>query len=234
MARSKYYNPTTQQWEYADRNPLPTGENGDILVNENGVWVAKAPSRVPAGYKEVEYISSDGTGQYIDLDFVPTDNTKIIFKVKNFSGANNYCFGQAEGDWDMMVQTGGGSTYFFLYGSSSFHNTNVSADNNIHIFELSNGSQKLDNVEYGTLSTIGFPSSSTHKFIIFGRIYSGNIQATGHYDVIEILRYEGNILIGDFIPCRRIADDEAGVVNLINNEFFSNAGVGIITHGADV
>jgi len=25
MARSKYYDPTTQQWEYADRNPLPTG-----------------------------------------------------------------------------------------------------------------------------------------------------------------------------------------------------------------
>jgi len=25
MARSKYNNPTTQQWEYADRNPLPTG-----------------------------------------------------------------------------------------------------------------------------------------------------------------------------------------------------------------
>lgn len=25
MARSKYYNPTTEQWEYADNNPLPTG-----------------------------------------------------------------------------------------------------------------------------------------------------------------------------------------------------------------
>jgi len=25
MARSKYYNPTTGQWQYADRNPLPTG-----------------------------------------------------------------------------------------------------------------------------------------------------------------------------------------------------------------
>jgi len=25
MARSKYNNPTTQRWEYADRNPLPTG-----------------------------------------------------------------------------------------------------------------------------------------------------------------------------------------------------------------
>lgn len=41
MARSKYHNPTTGQWEYADNNPLPTGEDGDILVNENGVWVAK-------------------------------------------------------------------------------------------------------------------------------------------------------------------------------------------------
>jgi len=25
MARSKCYNPTTEQWQYADRNPLPTG-----------------------------------------------------------------------------------------------------------------------------------------------------------------------------------------------------------------
>lgn len=41
MARIKYYNPTTQRREYADNNPLPTGQDGDILVNENGVWVAK-------------------------------------------------------------------------------------------------------------------------------------------------------------------------------------------------
>jgi len=55
MARTKYYNPTTQQWEYADRNPLPTGQDGDILVNENGVWVAKPIADVIPNGDEVSY-----------------------------------------------------------------------------------------------------------------------------------------------------------------------------------
>lgn len=226
-------------WKSVEGGSLPVGtNNGDILIWDatEQEWVAKKPSRLPSIYKEVEYISSDGTGQYINLNFVPTANTKIIFKVKNFSGANNYCFGQAEafGDWLMSVQTGGGSTYFFIYGDSNFQNTNITADNNIHTFELSNGSQKVDNVEYGTFPASRFPSSSTSSFIIFGRTYNGSIQATGHYDIIEILRYEGNTLAGYFVPCRRIIDDESGVINLINNEFFGNAGTGIITHGPDV
>lgn len=55
MARSKYHNNTTQQWEYSDRNPLPTGQNGDILVNENGVWVAAPITDVIPNGDEVSY-----------------------------------------------------------------------------------------------------------------------------------------------------------------------------------
>ena len=41
MARIKYYNPTTQSWEYADEavSPFPDGTNdGDVPMWDDGEW----------------------------------------------------------------------------------------------------------------------------------------------------------------------------------------------------
>lgn len=58
MARIKYYNPTTQQWEYADRNPLPTGTaDGDILAWDEtaGAYLPKQITEIIPNGDEVSY-----------------------------------------------------------------------------------------------------------------------------------------------------------------------------------
>lgn len=46
--------------------------------------------------------------------------------------------------------------------------------------------------------------------------------------------YDNGTLIRDFIPCYRVADNEVGLYDIVNNQFYTNQGTGSFTKGPDV
>lgn len=239
MARIKYYNPTTQQWEYADSNPLPTGQDGDILVNENGVWVARQPSRLPAAYQEVEYIESTGT-QYIDTG-IPA---KSIYDVSGDIKFTSLSPIQLFGCYD--INNYNYTAFSFGIRSSgkfSLYKTGTSAQSEV-------ADATTDRFQF-TLSTLngryffGFSSgtftetapTSDKPFILFAR-YNIDRDAVETFCSMRVyrimMRTADTVVSNDFIPCYRKSDGEIGMYDLVSNQFFTNAGTGTFLKGADI
>jgi len=237
MARSKYNNPTTQRWEYADRNPLPTGlDAGDILVWNNGAWVAKQPSRLPSAYQEVEWIGSDGTGQYINLEIDVTQNTKVIveqsFDVPSGTGNFFYFNGthneSADNSLIWACNRENGSTLYRVRAGNTWSIISATVDSNFHTFEIENGSQKFDGTQFSTasLANVGnhiwlFARNSTIPNYSAGKIKS-------------FILYRGSFPRRYLVPCYLKYDGSIGLYDLITSNFYGNAGTGTFTKGADV
>lgn len=248
MARTKYYNPTTQLWEYADSNPLPTGTaDGDILVNENGVWVSKPKWQMI--YQPVEYIQSS-ENQRIDTGVYLNSRTRMVvessmtytassFKVAGImSWDSTYqgvcCYGNVQqhaGYLSVIYKS-------FVLSSGASENdwihTTVQNDGQKHTIDLQNGSQKVDNVEFGT-DTINGAFNSVFDISLFAR--HNNTTSYSPYIAEKIYSakfYDGDTLIRDYIPVYNIYTGEAGLYDKVNNLFYGNKGSGTFTKGADV
>ena len=61
-----------------------------------------------------------------------------------------------------------------------------------------------------------------------------NSQQTGDIYFYGFKAYTGVTLVRDLIPCYRIADNEIGMYDIVNDVFYTNAGTGTFTKGADV
>jgi len=251
MARSKYYNSTTQQWEYADRNPLPTGQNGDILVNENGVWVAKPKWRM--SFQLVEWIESvpSSSGPYIDTGYVPTSKTVIEAEVAFTDSSETAGKYMGMRHWKTTSDTRAlffGRRYsnntpslalFTMYPEATPEQ--IEYDSDFHHYLITPTLQKIDDNEFH-LNYSTFPDDETLSFILFGlHAYYENQQ----YPSVEVnlvrckLKYlrikEGDILVRNFIPVYDIYTGEIGVYETVGDRFYGNEVTnGSFNKGADV
>lgn len=256
MARTKYYNPTTQQWEYADRNPLPTGQNGDILVNENGVWVARQPSRLPAGYQEVDYIESDGSGQYINTGFIPSEDCKAIFDIAAdlpITSSGVYLGGSRENSSSKMfyfmvqnvsskaqlaIKIGGNNNTPFAgkqITNKSLSSSKVVLPKSRVLFGFRGGDYCFSEILGAEKSDSITAFTTTYPVFLFG-INNGGVlsQPSGNIRVYEFSAFTGLNNVIKLIPCYRKSDSEIGMYDIVNNQFFTNAGTGAFLKGADI
>ncbi len=212
---------------------MPSGTNtGDILVWNGTAWVAKAPSRLPNGYTEVEWIKGDGYSCLI-TGITPKSTTRIVADVtfEEF----------VEGASASMLYGATNGTYGFMFGkdergfvsmvnNSYTWNVYGGGDNNRHTWDIQSGSQKIDNVQ---MSTSSFTTNGNNDFYLFGRhkLLSPDSMVNGKLYSFKI--YEGNALIADYVPCYNFVGT-IGVFDIINYKFLTNAGSGSFTKGADV
>ena len=218
---------------------IPVGTNaGDILVWSGSAWVAKAPSRLPNGFTEVEWIQSTGD-QYIDTGVTSGPSIRIVADVtfedfiegrqqsmlfgRSDSGANGMLFGKDERGFVSMVSD---NYSWNIYGGG---------DNNRHTWDISSGSQKIDGVQ---MSTSTFSNSSTRNLYLCARFVYGSGIVTGAKEFVNgkiynVKIYRGSGLIRDFIPCYN-SGGEIGLFDVIGYKFYTNAGTGTFTKGADV
>ena len=211
-------------------------------------------SRLPSAYQEVEYIESDGTGQYIDTGFLPSDNCSATFDFAldlPISAGGVFIGGSRE-------SSGVKQFYFMMQDVSSKTTISVkmSGDNFTHSKQINNTSPSsavtilprskvaiaLNGGNYyndivcgeqksGTITAF----SSTYSVHLFGINNGGtNSQQTGDIYFYGFKAYTGVTLVRDLIPCYRIADNEIGMYDIVNDVFYTNAGTGTFTKGADV
>ena len=196
-------------------------------------------SRLPSNYQEVEYIQSSGT-QYINLNFIPNQDTGIEMNVI-----------------PMQVTAANAGVGFIPYGAGQSYNSNtfecystpdgylefnyaqqyqtqlvaISIGTKIKIFQ--NKNNVLVYNEAGNVilnhNFIYSNFTSPRNLVIFG-INRGNILC-GHQKIYDCKIFNNNNKIYELIPCYRKTDKIAGMYDIINNVFYTNAGTGSFSVG---
>ena len=193
---------------------------------------------LPVGYTQVEYIESTGT-QYIDtgININTTTSryeTKIspslvsgtiaIFGTRNSSSAN-------QSSMNMFI-IDGTFRLDWLYGAMGNSVKNISS-NTEYTISITRGLATINNVNYVSGENTSIDSSYT--FYIgnlnnAGSVYSKEFSGKIYYSKL----YNNNILVFDGVPCYRKSDNEIGMYDLVSNTFFTNAGKGTFTAGAEI
>ena len=180
---------------------------------------------VPEGYLLLSSIQSDGN-QYIDTGFKPTHNTRVIMDVESLSASTCGFFGVRSASsgatdayvvWQMSetsVRSDYGSGQMQLPVTSTLKRITIDKDKDICyfddvIFENTEGEFTCANtLLLFTVSTGG--TVDTRK--LSAKLYSCKI-------------YDNGLLVRDFVPVKN-DQDQVGLYDLVNEQFYANAGTG--------
>ena len=196
-------------------------------------------------FEDLEYLESTGS-QYIDTGFKPTPKTRIII---DFEYTDQSSDGQIMGSgYNNNSGNSGRFTFFFgKEGASNathpneFYTNMVNSSNyawnhlgfgdlNRHTWDLQSGSQKIDNVEYGT-QNISSDKTSNLNLYLFGRINSWD--SSHSYCKIKLYScqiYDDGILVRNYSAKRHKYTKAIGLFDEVNQYF--NTGVGTFTPGS--
>lgn len=233
MARIKYYNPTTQQWEYADSNPLPTGQDGDILVNENGVWVAKKPSRLPVGYQQTNYIEFTGN-EYVDTGVKISDlmNVRCDISFTDLTAmGNNGVYEDSQNAFMMNYRPGTPNRISFGYKSYDSDGYRVaydklgqeinSADTIYQVFVSMRDRAVYFGTNKYTPSYTMIQSLLGNSTYYIGAANNAGIPQLPAKEKVYMLTFYNyrSERIADFVPCVREQDTKAGLYDVVREQF---------------
>jgi len=192
---------------------------------------------LPSGYTQLTYIESTGT-QYIDTGVVPTDKMHVVIRFNINSQSNyGYIFGQQEPGGAYGARLRDNTTELQLFAGTSLINTGVNLVLGTEYTldtTLDNGtfSWSLNNVS-GVQNNVNFTNNN-----VVMRLFSGNTStaAPGAYlpgkdSIYEAKIYDNGTLVRDFVPAKRNSDNEIGMYDTVNNQFYTNAGSGTFVAG---
>lgn len=224
---------------------IPEGSVRRILRGSEILW-----DRLPGDYQEVEYIESTGT-QYIDTGIALNNGCVITldFLIAE-SSVNRVIYGwRRKGRYT--------DTYHAFMGS------NANKTRYIAIGRPSAGVKYPICFEYGIRNKILIDSADRQVLVnnlvvdcdadfSNGKAFDENGSSEYHpylfalnnagtplaiSDDVRIYAYSvqyGNELLQDFIPCYRKSDGEIGMYDTVSRTFYTNAGTGTLTKGADI
>lgn len=208
-----------------------TATNGSKTLA--GKWMQKSNPAfhgLPEEYQEVEYIGSDGN-QYLDTGIFPNANNKYAF---SFGGT--------------IVNKGAGHFYGNGFGGIWTKGTDGEWSDSPTGYDTGIiGSQYADvtSVFTGGTMTAVFKSGSSEKTIertnsisSFNHNFYAFWADTSYPKVIGKMYYlkmvVNDVLVRDYIPCRRKSDSSVGMYDLVTNTFFANAGTGEFVAGPEI
>ena len=184
-------------------------------------------SRLPAGYREVEYLES-ATTQYIDTG-ITANSTSIIsytFQYVSLVGSYNRIFGARNGNGNGLLNqrttssSGGG---FFLESAGGTWSTS-STDFDKHEMVLNGVTQKLYNNGTQVLSSLTIADNTEGTMWLFGTNQGGTNSNVRFYSYSHI---KGDVLVQKLIPCVRVSDSKPGMYDVVNGNFLVNQASGV-------
>lgn len=178
---------------------------------------------------EIEYLESNGTGQYINTNIIPTSATTftVDMSITNTGDVQNgliqYVSGTNQrfhlGKYQGYFQGGIGT----VYKDCTSHNTNR------HTFSLiGSGTIKIDNSSYScaALGTVTIP------IFIFGRNTNGMANCFIAGKLYSSKIYNSSELVMDLIPVR--VGQVGYLYDKVSDTLFGNSGTGSFTLGPDI
>lgn len=179
---------------------------------------------LPSGYKRLEYIQSSGT-QYIDENFVPDENTKVVMDFQLVSpGTKNECIFGVNGQYSFRWY--GASSVFRSNGKDSADFPSSVSSTAMHTVSKEPLTCTIDD-EYSVTNTAGSVTLSLYLF--------AQHTATGALNYAKVRCYsrqvyQSGVLIRDYIPCQTVSG-EIGLWDDVNGVFYGNAGTGVFISG---
>lgn len=187
------------------------------------------PSRLPAGYQEVEYLeNSENPNAYLVIpEIVRGYSGSIIADISISSistqqpaGRYKMAFGWSQGPQVVLDTMKWQNYYVGTYLADVGVKYKVQLDINDNISELFvDGNLIARNTTFDNDRGLHILNSHASNLGLFGRIYN--------------LKSDGTVTI-DLIPCYRISDRVAGMYDIVNDVFYTNEGTGEFLVGADV
>lgn len=193
---------------------------------------------LPSEYRAVAYLQSTGTqiiylgmkgkgstGVFIDFEIMPNTATSAIFGARHT---------QSGLDRDYLVSWGTVSSrrYYFAY-NNNYTDSQYIGDFNRHTREIKVVDNNLYTYVDGTFDfSVQKKSFETvNNLALFGRIGAANRASAKIYSCKV---YDENVLVRDLVPCYRKADNVAGMYDLVNDVFYTNAGTGEFIVGGEI
>ena len=189
-------------------------------------------SRLPVGYQEVEYLQSSGT-QYINtgLSIPYGDNTwgtqfEITFMM--LSDATHAVGGVVYNITNVLLGLPAvlSNTALYVYGSQNVSGAPTPVVNTKYTALIGT---------YNTSSTVS-NAADVYLFGAHNTYGSGSVSQRGSTRIYEYKRTINStgVVEQHLIPCYRTSDNVAGMIDLVGGTFYTNAGTGTFTVGADV
>ncbi len=187
---------------------------------------------LPTGYTQLEYIESTGT-QYFDTGVYPSDtlNYDIEFEIKSETPAE--IFGASRGagvEYQLNRYSGG----YVCTGSYAYY---IAISLNAYQRAILNGTEykiysKSALLNSSTVDRTGAENINLSIFMFAGNRYgvAGEFSETKMY---SCKFYDGNVLVRNFIPAKRESDNVVGMYDVVEDKFYTNAGSGTFTAGAE-
>ena len=218
----------------------------NICINNNDeVEIRYINGVVPNNYIPLEYIQSTGT-QYIDTG-INSDNTLKLDMDLEFTsdGTANYTntFG--------AIINNGATRFHFNPASSNSMNALIGSDNYTTLVFDNNAYttrfKSVIDVPNKTLSTqinntlqerqLGYNTNFDLgiNFWLFRR--NADNDSLKYYCYFKLYRfkiYQNNVLVRDFVPCKRKSDNAIGLVDVVNDVFYGNQGTGTFSYGNEL
>lgn len=215
-----------------------TGESINVQnvdINRESTLYLEGNSIQNSEYQQVEYLEGSGN-QYIDTGYKHSQNTEyeVEFMYNYLQGqSNGFVLGSRISSLNQNLSFTVDPNGFFIGTGSSYNSFGVSSKVNIkYKAKRTKTNVVYNNITYDCVNNMNIVSTynvslfacnenGTNIRFLKGRIYSCKFS-------------ENNILIRNFIPCYRKSDNIAGMYDTVNNTFYTNAGTGNFTVGADV
>ena len=207
------------------------GLSGEMTIEEMTDVIKPG---VPSGYTEIEWLGSNGT-QRIESGII-NDTLSVPLRLVaelSYSNTNTRQLNGSQGAYYFGVVSG-----YFQVGQGGTDKTNIPAANDIkykidaHFSGVPNVSGNKTATVYRNSEIVGTYSSEYGEFFDVSGTYNTclfslngqNLPSTCRIYSFDI--YKNNNLVRSFKPCIRQSDSVAGMYDIINGQFYTNAGSG--------
>lgn len=195
----------------------------------------------------------DSIGDYIELDFIETSGTQFIdtnysayktkfeakFRLTNTTGysGNGYLAGAWNDNNNRYYPMTEENAVAHRFSCATRENNQIiftsSVDTNIHtvVYNDENNRVWFDNINKGTLSDL--TTQTTRPIFLFALNGSAGEQQffRGRIYYIKITDKNTNTFVRNFVPAYRTSDGEVGMLDKVNNIFYTNSGTGKFVGG---
>ena len=190
---------------------------------------------LPSGYMQVEYIESSGT-QYIDSMFKPNQDTRVVldFQVtaENSDLSANVVFGarSSASSKAFAVQWNTSNDNFQHFYNNGYDNLDFGKFDIRQIVEMNKNVFSL-NGETHTRTYASFQCA--YALYLFALNNAGTVAFYSKMRLYSCQIYDNGTLIRDYVPCLN-ASGTAGLYDMANGVFYTNAGTGGFVPGVIV
>lgn len=199
-------------------------------VKKMYIGIGSGPRTLPTGYTQVQYLESTGT-QYIDTGFQPNQDSRAIADVQFLSAPTSHAtvfgaYDDVNGWWayyrydDKQYRglNGGTSQYSISYSDATARTT----------IELKKGALVVGETQREIPEST---YSIALNAYLFAQNRNGSLKYPASIRMYSCQIYDNGVLVRDYVPCTN-ASGTAGLYDVVNSKFYTNAGTGTFTAGS--